>query len=434
MGHFNDQQYYEFMKRAKDQFTPFTPIQLVELFKGRSEIIRKIVTELQSPGRHIILFGDRGVGKTSLANLTGFYAEFRSDRTLVHRCTTTSTFDTICADLLRKIGIHHVPVSKTIECQGTMELDLSAINISLGLTSTEELQALQPFLLTPNLVAEHIADRQLLVILDEYDRVESSATNVAISDLIKHLSDAGASTRLMIVGVSESVETLIGNHPSIARNIAQVHLQRMRPNELRPILVDGFQQLDITYDDSVLDSIIATSDGFPHFAHLLGLKICEVLADRLYESDDPSKKVSEQCLSAALERAIEGTQESLRLAYQKATETVRKKSDGYVQVLEGMAAAEKTEVQINELLTNINGLFGTSFRQQNISNWLGVLVNDRKVLLRPRVGYYKFADPMMRAYVRMIMGEKRLSGDTFYQQLLPFMLVPSPPPPSIPAT
>ena len=423
---FTDEQYNDFMRLAREQFTPFRPIQLVELFKGRSETVRRIVNELQSPGRHIILYGDRGVGKTSLANLIPFFGHFRIDDAIIHRCNKSTTFDTICADVLRKLGITHVPISRTVVHEGSVDVNLQMLTIALGTSQTEELKSLEGFLFSPNVVAEHLEGKSKLIILDEFDRIDNVATGVAVADLIKQLSDSGAATRIVIVGVADSVEHLIGSHASIARSLAQVQLQRMLPSELKLILTDGFAALGLAFSESLIDSIVNTADGFPHFAHLLGLNLAEVVADRLYDAGG-GRGITTKDYADALVRAIEGAQESLRIQYRKATETVRKKSDGYVQVLEGMAIADKTEVQINELLGNINALFGTEFKQQNISNWLGVLVNDRAVLLRQRVGFYKFADPMMRSYVRMIMGEKQLVGDTKYQQVFPFMFNDSEP-------
>lgn len=423
MAEFNEEQYDAFLTHARSLFTPFKPILLVELFKGRSEIVSRIVSELKSGGRHIILFGDRGVGKTSLANLISFFGHFATGDVVLHRCVQGSTFDTISADILRKLGITHVPISRTSIQENTADIDLRVLTLSIGHTTTEESSPVDRFIFTPNSIAQYLENESKLIILDEFDRIDDARTRVAVADLIKQLSDADCTSRILIVGVSESVESLIGDHPSISRTLAQVRLGRMRPDEIAEILIDGLAALNVRCGRSHIDRIVATVDGFPHFAHLLGLEICSVIADRLIEGiGEPI--VSTDDYRNALIRAIEGAQESLRLSYQRATETVRKKSDGYVHVLEGMAIADKVDVQINELLANINALFGTSYKQQSISNWLGVLVNERKVLLRTRVGFYKFADPMMRAYVRMIMGEKQIVGEGQYQKVFPFMVSP----------
>src|SRR5947209_13957027 len=52
-------------------FTPATPLQSRELFAGRIPQIADVINGVVEPGRHVILYGERGVGKSSLANIIG---------------------------------------------------------------------------------------------------------------------------------------------------------------------------------------------------------------------------------------------------------------------------------------------------------------------------------------------------------------------------
>lgn len=417
----NDIQYQEFLDKIHQSFTPFKPVELVELFKGRNDVISRVVTELDSPGRNIILYGDRGVGKTSLANLTWFFSNSKRNL-LVHRCSATSTFDTIFADVLAKLGVTHVEGNRTSTRRRSVGIS-GTVGIDAGLSNSVELQNISgQFGLSPQFVCSHLSSCDGLLVLDEYDRIDNSATNTAVADLVKHLADSGSSTKLMIVGVSESVSDLIGSHPSIARSLAEIKMPRMADAELLEIVEDGFRLLEVRCPTRIAESMVKTSDGFPHFTHLLGLKISLALARRLSEQKDAGLSVTEDDYNDGLTAAIDGSQESLKVAYRRATETVRRKSDGYVQVLEAMAIeTSSTEVQLSTLLKNINELFGLELHQQNISNYMGKLVNERRVLVRPRTGFYKFRDPMMRAYIRMKMGNKRLSGNATYQKEFSFM-------------
>ncbi|WP_367379138.1 AAA family ATPase, partial [Halomonas sp. PR-M31] len=54
----------------RDIFTPHTPVDEVKHFFGREEEASRLVSVVNSPGQHILLYGDRGVGKTSLAKTT----------------------------------------------------------------------------------------------------------------------------------------------------------------------------------------------------------------------------------------------------------------------------------------------------------------------------------------------------------------------------
>ena len=50
-------------------FTPTAPIQQKEFFIGRLKELNHIVNAINEKGQHAILYGERGVGKTSLANI-----------------------------------------------------------------------------------------------------------------------------------------------------------------------------------------------------------------------------------------------------------------------------------------------------------------------------------------------------------------------------
>jgi Cdc6-like AAA superfamily ATPase len=57
----------EFQKVLYAHLSPSEPISSVQLLKGRTKTLQQIRQALLSPGRNIFIFGDRGVGKTSLA-------------------------------------------------------------------------------------------------------------------------------------------------------------------------------------------------------------------------------------------------------------------------------------------------------------------------------------------------------------------------------
>ena len=67
------QRYLEFLARCDQAFRPFAPIDLPEFFAGRMEHIRRLEEEMRAPGRQVALYGERGVGKTSLAKLAYFF-------------------------------------------------------------------------------------------------------------------------------------------------------------------------------------------------------------------------------------------------------------------------------------------------------------------------------------------------------------------------
>src|SRR5258705_7279761 len=55
--------------QASTVFTPSAAVDDYNLFGGRVDQVQQIVTAVGQKGQHAIIFGERGVGKTSLANI-----------------------------------------------------------------------------------------------------------------------------------------------------------------------------------------------------------------------------------------------------------------------------------------------------------------------------------------------------------------------------
>ncbi len=86
-------------------FTPSTPVRITDLFAGRGDQILQAMDSIAEPGRHAVIYGERGVGKTSLAEILSYLipAENRSVKSLIHSCNTGDTFTSIWKKFFRDI-------------------------------------------------------------------------------------------------------------------------------------------------------------------------------------------------------------------------------------------------------------------------------------------------------------------------------------------
>ena len=110
-----------------------------------------------------------------------------------------------------------------------------------------------------------------MIIIDEIDRIKDKETTTLLADTIKGLSDHSVDVTLVLVGVAESVDTLIAEHESVQRALIQVHMPRMTQAELDQIIDDGLQAAGMTIDSNAKQRISKLSQGLPHYTHLLGM-------------------------------------------------------------------------------------------------------------------------------------------------------------------
>jgi energy-coupling factor transporter ATP-binding protein EcfA2 len=101
------------MRLVAEAFRPAAPIDRRGLFSGRQEEIAELYSVISQPGQHAVIYGERGVGKTSLAVVV---AELlRGSGILVARatCDSSDNFSTVW----RK-GLSEIAVSSTTEAIG----------------------------------------------------------------------------------------------------------------------------------------------------------------------------------------------------------------------------------------------------------------------------------------------------------------------------
>jgi hypothetical protein len=280
------------------------------------------------------MFGERGVGKTSLA------------KTLV--------------DMLRGAGI--TPLSSgTINCDGTddfsklwhkvfreLQIVIRTEKAGFAQNPTEEvpinLDSLLPRRVSPDDVRVAITQaisiaaekKRMIVILDEVDRIKNKQVTTLLSDTIKNLSDHLVPVTMVLVGVADAVDQLISEHRSIERSLVQVPMPRMSRDELNEIIQKGFFYATMTIAKEAAEEIISLSNGLPHFTHLLALESgnCAILTGRT--------NVLRADVLAATKTAV-GKSHSLLSAYHQATNSPQKNTL-FEHVLLACARAEKDDL------------------------------------------------------------------------------------------
>jgi AAA+ ATPase superfamily predicted ATPase len=99
------------MIKIDDLFKPGSPINKKEMLVGRTRQINHINKVLYSGGRAVVITGARGIGKTSLANVT---ASLNGNQVKAD-CDTDSTFHSWVLDLLSELGADAKIIEKTVE-------------------------------------------------------------------------------------------------------------------------------------------------------------------------------------------------------------------------------------------------------------------------------------------------------------------------------
>jgi hypothetical protein len=188
---------------------------------------------------------------------------------------------------------------------------------------------------TPNEVVRilRIAPTRIVFVFDEFDQLTGASVAKGFTETIKALSDFGSPVKIVIVGVADDVDNLISAHPSVERAMKQIRMPRMEGGELTDFLRKATERLGMTVDEATGRRLVRLAHGLPHYAHLLGLHASRAALN------GGTTQIDDKALSAGIEDAIRGAEQSHLDAYMKAVSSNR--SDAlFKQVLLACALAE----------------------------------------------------------------------------------------------
>ncbi len=244
--------------RLREAFTPAQPVTDRRLFAGRIEVLHHLIEVIETRLAHVVVFGERGIGKTSLMHILSDLARESDYLTLRATCGAGSQFDVLFRTLLREIPlIYHESVSPTDSGSGA-ETTLASLLPDRPFDARELADLLSG-----------VTSVRILLMLDEYDRIESEDFRLNIAELIKNLSDRAAPVQLVIAGVSSNLHELIGYIPSIRRNVVGLPLPKLTEAEVSEIIRHGEQASGIRFDADIVGMINDLSQGSPYLVRLV---------------------------------------------------------------------------------------------------------------------------------------------------------------------
>lgn len=399
--------------KANQVFHPSQPIRHPDMLFGRAAQLERTITSLDTPGRSVFIYGERGVGKTSLAQTAAYMVNSSDSDPVFLSCSPDTTFSKLAIQVARRLA--SIPVHKTRRRATTVEANVSVGVLNL-LQRIETSDGDLPTDLDTNdavdlfiEIAKRTPERKTVVVLDEIDTIESDTVRRDLAYLLKQLGDRECPIKFIYVGIADTVEELLRNHESASRYIAAVQLQRLQMETLTMMVMEGFEKLNVKMWEHYAGRIARISDGFAHFTHLISLKLAYLVID------EGLTKIEAEHLDVALAMAVEDSEMWLKGQYDLA---VRKYRDRYEAVLWAVADHWQLDrntdhmypsyLRICEALRQKDPSREEPLPRQKFSSALNALKTAAhgEALDSKNRSWYRFRQAMLRGYCRMVAEAK----------------------------
>jgi len=258
-------------------YTPGEPITNPNLFSGRTELLLSLQNQLAIPGKVFILYGERGVGKTSFYNVLIHGRQF-----VKYSCTSKDNFTTIFLNILRSLGEHLTEKEIKDLIEAGYEVGVKEIVKATAKVSDETtFEPLAKEILDQASVLRRLKKAQNRVdaiVFDEFQELKDPEIHSQINGLVKALSDNKVKVRLFFVGIAESDEALfppVGDYPEYKlRHYIAAKIPRMSASELEDIIDRRKNIYSIYFEPAIKSEIAKIASGYPSTAHTLALSAC----------------------------------------------------------------------------------------------------------------------------------------------------------------
>lgn len=394
-----------FGRKVNEVVSPSHPVLSLKQLKGRELQLKRIQQALFATGRNVFIYGERGVGKSSLAATAA--NEWCGD----HGCyidiscapdtTVLSMISTIATQAISKSRLKRKKIKNTLQLGGKWfsyrrESESEQINFNNEITSLsdgiETLKELSEFF-----------DEALVVVVDEVDRISSDEEVEKFADFLKQLGDKRVEVKFIFTGIAHTLDEILGSHRSAIRQLETIELKKLSWDARWEIAIEALKAFDIDIERDIYVRIALISDGYPYYVHLIIEKLLWILFDR----PNQVSHVEWDDYHLAIEHAIDTTSAELSRPYEKA---INQRSQDYEEVVWSTIVAEDnigvyTKNMYEQYLGIMKQLqdkevldikkFSTRIRNL-LKDEYGPILNHGL-----KKGQYIYKEKMLRGYVRL---------------------------------
>jgi hypothetical protein len=271
-------------------------------FAGRVQQVRQLADSLQQAGSFPLIYGDSGLGKTSLAvqaqqiamgdtrllgNIGSLDLALPDDRTFLTLFVTCSdSVHDVEALLQLMINAAEDVVPATDDPSAASQLvdRTTSRKVTLKLFEAEIVRKYSPIALRSSFQSLSLRERlqrlvrllnqtyasPVLIVVDELDRMPSK---VGLGSLVRLLSNEDL--KFLVVGIAEDTIDLISDHSSVERIVTPIAVPRMSRPELAEAVDLAVKALheagsSLRFDEPARKRLVEISGGFPWFIHVIG--------------------------------------------------------------------------------------------------------------------------------------------------------------------
>lgn len=310
------------MPRENNPFKPSAPVH-TGMFVGRYEeleqIERSLIHAKDGNPQHILIVGERGIGKTSLL-LSAKYFSTDNSETTGHILNFLPIFLSINRKTTIRVFARNIQITLERELRKSQnkiqllkdiwsfikKVEVAGVRINDGTDIKEPddffENVVYSLLDTLKLIQKPDADYEKDGIILFIDELDNAQDNLELGIFFKQLTDKMAfeeSTSILIIaaGLPKAIDVIKSSHESAIRIFNILPLEPLSESECCEVINRGLYEANkknkkpVTIDDSSLKFLSKSSEGYPHFIQQMGYCAYDIDENDIIDVNDVGKAV-----------------------------------------------------------------------------------------------------------------------------------------------
>ena len=385
--------------KINEVFTPNTSAQLAYI--ERPDIESLFESNINIPGRQIILYGHSGSGKTTLTRQVLNKYQLSS---ITSHCESQTTFEDLLINAFDQLGEFHI--SEYSSTNGsTINSNVSGKTLGLqgSVTATSSIGTSERFIrtlppqLTPQRLVNSLGKSSKIWIIEDFHKMESLEKK-RLADILKIFVDSANTypkVKVICIGAVDTARELVELDPNLSNRVSELFVPLLSDDEIKSIIHRGCYILNINMATSLVEKIVYYSNKLGALAHQMCYDIC--YSNKITKSKYITQKLDDGKFKDAVEAYIRTNSDTFKAVYDS---TAKDKATWYI--LKTIINSGKDGLNTSEIYSRAKGK-RQSFTFNQVKETLEVLCSPNYNILRYDANSLKYSlsTPFWGAFLKM---------------------------------
>lgn len=406
--------FYE-IQSLESVFTPTTSAKLNYI--SRTTIEDKVNRAIKIPGNQIILYGHSGSGKTTLIRNV---LEKNNRNFIVTSCINGSTVNELIVNAFDKLNPYYSSestfkisskISSTIKASyGKIEASLSSENSE---ETSEKFVRVLPVQLTFERLGSFLGAAECVWVIEDFHKVPEEEKQ-KLSDIMKAFVDIAndfEKVKIVAIGAVATAREVVNYSPDIESRISEIPVPLLSENEIKEIITNGGEILNVTFDKKLIKDTIIYSNSLGSLCHQLCYSHCHQMG--VNGTMKKNLLINSKVLNQSIEGYVSQKSDTFQQKLDRALKQRKAKFENVRLILNAFIDLKKDEVTYHEILSKIHQ-WEPEYPQSNLTVYLKPLTtneNDEIIRYDENSGKYSFSDPFFKAFCAMALEKIERDSD-----------------------